>query len=97
MPLLNASGFKAQRFSATYRRDAGEGALEKALDELAVEVEKAVRNGVSIVILSDRAAAGEVPIPSLLAVSSVHNHLITVGVRTFADFVVETGARYFCP
>ena len=65
--------------------------LKKALDELAVEVEKAVRNGVSIVILSDRAAAGEVPIPSLLAVSSVHNHLITVGVRTFADFVVETG------
>ncbi len=31
------------------------------------------------------------PIPSLLAVSSVHNHLIRVGIRTFADFVVETG------
>ncbi len=84
-------GFKAQRFSATYRRDAGEDALEKALAELAESVEKAVRSGASIIVLSDRAGEGEVPIPSLLAVSSVHNHLIRVGVRTFADFVVETG------
>ena len=84
-------GFKAQRFSATYRREDGENALEQALENLACSVEKAVRNGVSIIVLSDRAAEGEVPIPSLLAVSSVHNHLIRVGVRTFADFVVETG------
>lgn len=84
-------GFKAQRFSATYRREDGENALEEALENLACSVEKAVRNGVSIIVLSDRAAEGEVPIPSLLAVSSVHNHLIRVGVRTFADFVVETG------
>lgn len=84
-------GFKAQRFSATYKRNGGAGALELALKELAEQVEEAVRGGVSIVVLSDRAAADEVPIPSLLAVSSVHNHLIRCGVRTFADLVVETG------
>ena len=84
-------GFKAQRFSAVYRRDAGDNALEDALKNLAESVEAAVRSGVSIIVLSDRAADGEVPIPSLLAVSSVHNHLIRVGKRTFADIIVETG------
>ena len=84
-------GFKAQRFSAVYRRDAGDNALEEALKNLAESVEAAVRSGVSIIVLSDRAADGEVPIPSLLAVSSVHNHLIRVGKRTFADIIVETG------
>ena len=43
------------------------------------------------VVLSDRAAAGEVPIPSLLDCAAVHNHLIRAGVRTFADLVIETG------
>ena len=50
-----------------------------------------MRDGVNIVVLSDRAGEGEVPIPSLLAVSAVHNHLIRAGVRTFADLVVECG------
>lgn len=70
---------------------AGACALEEALDRLAREVEAAVRDGVNIVVLSDRAGEGEVPIPSLLAVSAVHNHLIRAGVRTFADLVVECG------
>ncbi len=50
-----------------------------------------MRGGANIVVLLDRAAAGEVPVPSLLAVGSVHNHLIRAGVRTLADIVVETG------
>ena len=70
---------------------AGACALEEALERLAREVEAAVRDGVNIVVLSDRAGEGEVPIPSLLAVSAVHNHLIRAGVRTFADLVVECG------
>ena len=101
-PLLNADefaricsidrvGFKTRLFRAVYDRAAGEGALEAALSKLAADVEDAVRDGVNIVVLSDRAAAGEVPIPSLLAVGAVHNHLIRAGVRTFADLVVECG------
>ena len=50
-----------------------------------------MRGGVNIVVISDRAAAGEVPIPSLLSLGSVHNHLIRTGVRMLADIVVETG------
>ena len=88
---IDRTGFKVARFSCTYERAAGEGALETALSKLADAVEAAVRDGANIVVLSDRAAEGEVPIPSLLAVGAVHNHLIRAGVRTFADLVVETG------
>ena len=88
---IQQTGFKVARFSCVYRRDAGDGALEAALEALSRDVEAAVRDGANIVVLSDRAAAGEVPIPSLLAVGAVHNHLIRAGVRTFADLVVETG------
>ena len=42
-------------------------------------------------MLSDRAGEGEVPIPSLLSLAAVHNHLINVGLRTDADLLVETG------
>ena len=55
---------------------AAEGALEAALDELCVDVEQAVRDGVNLVVLIDRTAEGEVPIPSLLSLAAVHNHLI---------------------
>lgn len=89
---INRTGFKAQRFSATYKRNGGSHALDQALTSLVESIEHAVRNdNVNLVILSDRAAADEVPIPSLLAVSSVNHHLIRVGVRTFADLIVETG------
>ena len=88
---IDRVGFKTARFRAVYKRDDAPGALARALDKLAQDVESAVRDGVNIVVLSDRAAAGEVPIPSLLATGAVHNHLIRVGVRTFADLVVETG------
>ena len=88
---LDRQGFRAARFSMTYRRDGGENALEIALEELDASVEKAVRAGANVVVLSDRAADGEVSIPSLLAVGSVHNHLIHAGIRMRADLVVECG------
>lgn len=84
-------GFCAKRFRAVFDRTASEGVLEQALDHLSREVEEAVRGGVNIIVLSDRAGANEVPIPSLLAVAAVHNHLIRAGVRTFADIVIECG------
>lgn len=83
--------FTSKLFSATYRRDTGPHALLQALSELNQAVEKSVRAGTNIVILSDRAAEGEVPIPSLLALGSVHNHLIRAGVRMQADIVLEAG------
>jgi glutamate synthase (ferredoxin) len=84
-------GFRVERFRAVYSADGGPRALEQALDELDRAVEAAVRDGANIVVISDRAAEGEVPIPSLLSLGSVHNHLIRAGVRMRADLVVETG------
>ncbi len=88
---INRVGFRVERFAATYRRTDGPDALQRALDELDAAVEKAVRGGANIVVLSDRAGEDEVPIPSLLALGSVHNHLIRTGVRMRTDIVVETG------
>lgn len=88
---IDRVGFKTQRFACAYDRDAAEGALEVALDELCVDVEQAVRDGVNLVVLTDRTAEGEVPIPSLLSLAAVHNHLIAVGLRTDADLIIETG------
>lgn len=88
---IDHEGFEARRFFATYERDGGDDALEKALDELGDEIVAAVREGVNIIVLSDRAADGEVSIPSLLAVGSVHNRLLAAGIRTRADLVVECG------
>lgn len=88
---IDRVGFETRRFSAVYPRDDEKGGLKAALDRLMSAVEHAVAEGVNIIVLSDRAGAGEVPIPSLLAVSAIHNHLIKIGKRTFADIVVESG------
>ena len=88
---IDRVGFKTARFSCTYSRSAEEGALEGALAALRENVEAAVRGGANLIVLSDRAGEGEVPIPSLLSLAAVHNHLINVGLRTDADLLVETG------
>ncbi len=88
---IDRTGFRAQTFYATYPAAGAPHALEDALNKLDAHVEAAVASGVNIVILSDRAGTGEVPIPSLLALGSVHSHLIRVGMRMRADLVVETG------
>ncbi len=88
---IDRVGFRSQTFYATYPKDAGPHALERALNALNASASDAVMQGVNIIILSDRAAANETPIPSLLALGSVHNHLIRRGMRMKADIVVETG------
>jgi len=73
--------------------DSGEGeALEAALNELCESAERAVRDGATVLILSDRGVdRGNAPIPSLLATSAVHHHLVRRGIRTSTSLVVETG------
>ena len=88
---IDRVGFKTAKLTCAYPRDAAPGALEAALTCLAAEAEEAVRGGANIVVLSDRAGAGMVPIPSLLSVGCVHNHLIRCGMRMDADLVVECG------
>ena len=89
---IEKTGFKVARLTCSYERTAGPGALAAALADLNAAAEQAVREGANIVVLSDRVEdAGQVPIPSLLSLGSVHHHLIGTQLRTHADLVVETG------
>lgn len=88
---IDEQGFKATTLHAAYRIGDGKNALREALERLHSEATAAIESGVNILVISDRAGQGEVPIPSLLAVASVHNHLLRCGVRTNADIIVETG------
>jgi glutamate synthase (NADPH/NADH) large chain len=75
--------------------DAGQGAdgMEGALTSICQQAEKAVGEGYNILILSDRGAnMDRIAIPALLATSSVHHHLVRIGLRTESGLVVETGA-----
>jgi glutamate synthase domain-containing protein 2/glutamate synthase domain-containing protein 1/glutamate synthase domain-containing protein 3 len=79
----------------------GEAGLEKSVDELCIKAVEAVRDGATILILSDRGVdRDKAPIPSLLATAAVHHHLIREGTRTQAGLVVETGeareVHHFC-
>src|SRR6516162_7853546 len=66
--------------------------MSTALDALCQRAEQAVRDGINIIILSDRAAGSDrIPIPSLLACAAVHHHLIRKGLRTSVGLVVESG------
>ncbi len=70
----------------------GEAGLKAALEDVCRQAEKAVRDGASVVVLSDRGVSPVLaPIPSLLAVGAVHHHLIRAGLRTSAGLVVESG------
>ena len=67
-------------------------ALEKALNRVCQYSQDAVEDGYSIILLSDRLMdSSHAPIPSLLAVSAVHHHLIRKGLRAKVGLIVEAG------
>nr|WP_239000955.1 glutamate synthase large subunit [Jiangella asiatica] len=71
---------------------AGAAGLSRRLDEICVEVSKAIESGARIVVLSDRHSDTTLaPIPSLLLTSAVHHHLIREKSRTKVGLVVEAG------
>ncbi|MBF0284620.1 MAG: glutamate synthase large subunit [Magnetococcales bacterium] len=89
---LDRHGLKARTFSCLFPADKGEEGLEESLKRLFQEVVEGLSEGVNLIILSDRGANREmVPIPSLLATSGVHHHLIRAGMRSKASLIVETG------
>ena len=79
----------------------GDAGLGKAVDEMCQAVSRAVKDGASIIILSDRGVnRDKAPIPSLLATAAIHHHLIREGTRTQCGLVIESGeareAHHFC-
>ncbi|MDB5500327.1 MAG: glutamate synthase large subunit, partial [Tardiphaga sp.] len=86
------SHFVSRTLDTTFHAGFGASGLEQVLDELCARAEGAVREGVNIIILSDRMAGSDrIPIPSLLACAAVHHHLIRTGLRTSVGIVVESG------
>ena len=75
-----------------YKVADGSEALEHRLAKINEEVDDAISNGATYLILSDRNSNRDMaPIPSLLLTSSVHHHLIRTGRRTMVGLVVEAG------
>ncbi|MFZ5624643.1 MAG: glutamate synthase large subunit [Gemmatimonadota bacterium] len=93
--LRNVPGFPAITLDATWPADAGPERLRPALVELARAAERAARKGTRILIVSDRgASATRAPIPALLAVGAVRQHLVRTGLRARVGLVVEAGDAF---
>ncbi|MEA2532106.1 MAG: glutamate synthase large chain, partial [Thermomicrobiales bacterium] len=96
---LDQGRLKARRLSTLFDvpADAVDGSqstglLQPALDGILSEAEAAVRDGVSILVLSDRGVdVGYAALPMMLAVGAIHHHLIRAGLRMGVDLVCETG------
>ena len=89
---IGESHFKSRTLDTTWPADTGAAGMEAAIAELCANADGAVRDGINIIILSDRrAGADRIPIPSLLACAAVHHHLIREGLRTSVGIVVESG------
>ncbi len=89
---IRYKGFNTVKLPMLFECEKGEKGLKKALDELCRKAEEAVDAGVSYIILSDREMDPKhAAIPSLLAVSAVHHHLISVQKRVQTALIVESG------
>jgi len=85
-------GFRSRVLPMTFQPDGGPGELERSLDTLCERAERSARRGDTILVLSDRnIGLYAAPIPSLLALGAVHQHLIRRKLRTRLDLVVEAG------
>ncbi|MBM69200.1 MAG: glutamate synthase large subunit [Haliea sp.] len=88
---LNRPGFDVCDIDGTY--DPAEINLQQAVAKLVDTAEQAVRNGATILIISDRSIAPtRLPIHSLIATGAVHHHLIRQGLRCDANLVIETAS-----
>lgn len=89
---IQHSHFKSGVIDLLFKPDGQKGRLKAAIDQVCATAEDLVRNGVNILILSDRLADAHLaPIPSLLAVGAVHHHLVHEGLRSATSMVVEAG------
>jgi glutamate synthase domain-containing protein 2/glutamate synthase domain-containing protein 1/glutamate synthase domain-containing protein 3 len=89
---INQGVLKTLTLPAVFEKKDGVAGLETSFNLLCTRADKAIEDGSSILILSDRdISSKKVPIPSLLACAGLHHHLIRQGTRTKVSIVVETG------
>ena len=86
---MNVDGFKVAEIPITYYKNTS---LEKAIEYLFIEVDRVIREGANILILTDRDVDEyHVAIPSLLAVSGLQQHLVRTKKRTSVAMILESG------
>ncbi|HEY2843885.1 MAG TPA: glutamate synthase large subunit, partial [Bryobacteraceae bacterium] len=89
---VNWGDFLATTLSTLYDPAGGAAALEDALDALCMQASTAIREGYRLLVLSDRGIdKDKAPIPSLLALTAVHNHLVRERKRTLVALIIESG------
>lgn len=89
---IDTGVFQAKTLQCYFRADGKPGSLEAGIERLCRYADDAVRDGFEVIILSDRAIDSQhAAIPSILAVSAVHHHLIKTGNRGAVGLVVEAG------
>lgn len=89
---IRYKGFNTVKLDMVFDVKMGEEGLRTAIENLCKKAEEAVDKGVNYIILSDRNVdASHAPVPSLLAVSAVHHHLISVQKRVQTALIVESG------
>ncbi|MEZ6126478.1 MAG: glutamate synthase large subunit [Planctomycetaceae bacterium] len=98
---LNHRGWKSKVIDITYPRKDGVGGLKPALERICQEARQAIKDGFSLIILSDRVVGPDrVPVSSLLATGAVHHHLVRHEERTQIGILVESGeareVHHFC-
>ncbi|MGF1572182.1 MAG: glutamate synthase large subunit [Sumerlaeia bacterium] len=98
---INRPGLKAHTVSTLYSVADGVKGFKTALQRLFSDSSQAVKQGVNLLVISDRGInSGQAALPSLLATSALHHHLIREGTRTQVGLIVETGEarepHHFC-
>jgi len=89
---LSQGDFLAMTLPTLFRAEDGVKGLGRALDDLCRSASRAMKSGYTLLILSDREVdADYAPIPSLLALAAVHNHLVREETRTQVALIIESG------
>lgn len=89
---LKHPDFRPACLSILYKVAEGGKGLEEALEKIFAQADRAIEEGASLLILSDRGIRREeAAIPALLAVAGLHHHLIRAGTRTRVGLVLESG------
>jgi len=89
---LEDPGYQSATLSVLFRSSEGEDGMHRALDDLCSAAERSADEGKFLIILSDRGVdAAHAPMPILLAVGAVHNHLLRRNKRLKLSVVAETG------
>jgi glutamate synthase (NADPH/NADH) large chain len=89
---MDHRGWRSTTIDITFSRSDGAAGVVPALERICQETEQAIKDGFSLVILSDRAVSTDrVPLSTLLACGGVHHHLVRKALRTQIGILLETG------